>query len=78
LDLIDFYRREAHLIGVDSRRHDVVACTQILQQLTEGFECGFLKPFMSWEISAFSEGVKAYEAVLNRTTSKKVVPKASF
>lgn len=76
-DLIDFYRREARLIGVDSRVHGVVACAKILQQLTAGFEGSFLKPFMNLETYPLSEGVKAYEAVLNRTNSKKVVLKPS-
>lgn len=77
-DLIDFYRREARLIGVDSRTQDVVACAKILQTLTAGFEQGFLKPFLNLETYPLSEGVKAYEAVLNRTTSKKIILKPSL
>lgn len=77
-DLIDFYRREARLIGVDSRVQDVVACAKILKQLTAGFEGSFLKPFMNLKTYPLSEGVKAYEAVLNRTTSQKIVLKPSL
>lgn len=42
-DLIDFYRREIRLFGVDSRSLDTVACASILERLRDGFASGALR-----------------------------------
>ncbi len=72
-DLRDFYHREARLFGVDSRVQGVSGCAPILEALTPGFEANAFLPPSAIESYALEDAVKAYEQVLNRSTSSKVV-----
>ncbi len=64
-DLIDFYHREARLLGVDSRKLGVVECAAILKELTPGFETNALFPPSSGiQEYPLAEAVTAYEQVL--------------
>jgi NADPH:quinone reductase-like Zn-dependent oxidoreductase len=72
-DLIDFYHREAHLMGVDSRAFDASACAQILATLTPGFEANALHPIGEIHPYPLQAVVTAYEQVLNRSVSGRVV-----
>lgn len=72
-DLRDFYHRESRLFGVDSRALDVSACAQILEALNPGFEANALSAPASTQSYPLEDAVKAYELVLNRTTTSKVV-----
>lgn len=73
LDLIDFYHREARLLGVDSRVLDARACAEILGKLTPGFESGALRaPAAGINRHPLQEAIKAYEQVLNRSVTGKV------
>ncbi len=78
-DLRDFYHRESRLIGVDSHVQGVSGCAPILEALTSGFEAGALLAPSVIESYALEDAVKAYEQVLNRITTIKVVltPKRS-
>lgn len=64
-DLIDFYHREARLLGVDSRKLGVVECAQVLTALTPGFESNALRPSAA-KIQQYSlkDAIAAYEQVL--------------
>lgn len=72
-DLIDFYHRESHLMGVDSRAFDASACAQILATLALGFEANALYPIGGVNPYPLQAVVTAYEQVLNRSVSGRVV-----
>ena len=72
-DLIDFYHREAHLMGVDSRSFDASACAQILATLAPGFETKALHPIGEVHPFPLQAVVSAYEQVLNHSVSGRVV-----
>lgn len=73
-DLIDFYHREARLLGVDSRALDVVGCASVLEALTPGFESGALYPSAERiETYGIDDAIQAYEKVLNRSAAGRVV-----
>lgn len=72
-DLIDFYHRESHLMGVDSRAFDASACAQILATLTPGFEANALHPIGESHPYPLQAVVTAYEQVLNRSVTGRVV-----
>lgn len=47
-DLVDFYRHELQLLGVDSLKRDLVAASETLRALAAGFEAGaFVAPVVS-------------------------------
>ena len=73
-DLIDFYHRESRLFGVDSRALDARACASILGRLTPGFEADTLRPPVAG-INRYllQEAIKAYEQVLNRRATGRVM-----
>ncbi|MGQ4646243.1 zinc-binding dehydrogenase [Lyngbya aestuarii] len=72
-DLVDFYHREAHLIGVDSRSLDASACAQILTTLTPGFETKALHPISKIHPYPLQAAIMAYEQVLNHSFSGRVL-----
>lgn len=72
-DLIDFYHRESHLIGIDSRSLDATACTQILTTLTPGFETNALHPIGDIHAYPLQAVVAAYEQVLDRKVAGRVL-----
>jgi NADPH:quinone reductase-like Zn-dependent oxidoreductase len=73
-DLIDFYHREARLLGVDSRSLDVTACASILEALTPGFESGaFSSDAGRIETYSIDDAIKAYEKVRDRSASGRVL-----
>lgn len=72
-NILDFYRRQLRLLGVNSLEFDVTACAAILTELADGFETKALRPPTSIEAYQLEDVVKAYEQVQNRSTSSKVV-----
>jgi NADPH:quinone reductase-like Zn-dependent oxidoreductase len=72
-DLLDFYHHRLHLIGVDSRSYDTVACAAILEQLTPGFESGALKPIPIAKQFSLNEAMQAYTQVSEGTLKGKAV-----
>jgi len=72
-DLLDFYRRELKLLGVNSLSADAIACGDILAQLTPGFEKAKLHPPLIGQSYPLQDAVIAYEQVLNRTVAGKVI-----
>ncbi|BAY50550.1 putative oxidoreductase (plasmid) [Scytonema sp. HK-05] len=73
-DLIDFYRQESRLFGVNSLALDARACAEILGTLTPGFEAGALRPPVAG-INRYSlqDAITAYEQVLNRSAIGRVM-----
>jgi NADPH:quinone reductase-like Zn-dependent oxidoreductase len=69
LDLLDFYRRELRLLGVNTLHQDAVVCAHILEQLAPGFESGALRP-PATQTYRLQEAVVAYERVLQGTAAK--------
>ena len=73
-DLLDFYRRESRLFGINSLALDARACAEILGTLTPGFEAGALRPPVAG-INRYSlqDTIAAYEQVLNRSATGRVM-----
>ncbi|WP_036479441.1 zinc-binding alcohol dehydrogenase family protein [Myxosarcina sp. GI1] len=77
-DAIDFYHRESRLIGVDSRSLDSSACAQILTTITPGFETDALHPIGELHSYPLQSVATAYEQVLNRRMSGRVLLTPQF
>lgn len=71
LDLLDFYRRELQLCGVNTLSLPPADYARILQQLKPGFESGALQPPVV-ETYPLEQAIVAYEKVHSRQTSNKV------
>ncbi len=62
-DLVDFYRNESRLFGVDTLARDVVASAAVLQALTAGFESGDFRPAPIAACFGLAEAATAYGRV---------------
>jgi NADPH:quinone reductase len=62
-DLVDFYRNESRLFGVDTLARDLVASAAVLQALTAGFESGDFRPAPIAARFGLSEAATAYGRV---------------
>lgn len=62
-DLIDFYRRELRLFGIDSRKLDAPAAARILERIELGFLTGALTPPRIAARLPLARGREAYEMV---------------
>lgn len=62
-DLLDFYRRELRLVGVNSVRYDAHAAARVLEQVAPGFESGALAPPPVGRAFYLERAREAYEAV---------------
>jgi NADPH:quinone reductase-like Zn-dependent oxidoreductase len=73
-DLIDFYRRELSLLGINSLALDACACAEILRTLTPGFESSALHPPIAG-INRYplKDAITAYEQVLSRSVTSKAI-----
>jgi NADPH:quinone reductase-like Zn-dependent oxidoreductase len=71
-DLINFYHRELHLIGVDSMKFTGAEIAQMLNALKPDFEAGALKPYalQTWPLE---RAVEAYETVSRGSPLKHVL-----
>ncbi len=63
VDLLDFYRRELRLIGVNSASHDAHAAARVLELVAPGFEAGALAPPRVGRAFYLERAREAYEAV---------------
>ena len=72
-DLIDFYRREIRLFGVDSRQVDAAAAARILERLELGFLTGALTPPRIAARFPLSRAREAYEVVARGEARGRVV-----
>ena len=62
-DLVDFYHKELHLMGVDTRKLDAIRSAKILEALKPGFESGELKPSPIQETYPLARAIEAYEQI---------------
>lgn len=75
IDLLDFYRRQLRLLGVNSLDWNAQNCADILEALTPGFEENALHLTTPIQSYGMTEAIKAYEQVLARSTPSKIVLK---
>lgn len=72
-NLVDFYHKQARLIGVDTLKLSFGECANILKALVPGMERGLFVPQIIDEIS-LEDAPKAYEELLNgKSRNKKVI-----
>jgi NADPH2:quinone reductase len=69
-DLIDFYHREASLIGVDSRSYTVEQCAGLLNELAPMFVSGIIRTQPVEPIS-LDEAINAYAQIASGQSSKR-------
>jgi NADPH:quinone reductase-like Zn-dependent oxidoreductase len=62
-NMVNFFRRELRLIGVDSFYLNTTACNAILGQLQPCFEAGILRPLSIAHCFPFEQAVEAYQQV---------------
>lgn len=73
IHLPDFYRREARMLGADSRKLDVTESAERLALLTPYFERGDFRPLPVTHRFGLDEGPKAYAAVADGVSGRVVV-----
>jgi NADPH2:quinone reductase len=71
-DLVDFYRRESTLTGLNTMRLSIGEAAEVLRTLLPGFEEGLFTPPPVQEIT-LDDAADAYWAVNNRSAPKKFV-----
>ncbi len=76
IDLLDFYHREARLLGADSRQLDVIASGRYLSMLAPYFERGEFRPLPVTRRYGLDDGVKAYIAVGEGVSGRVVITPA--
>ncbi len=74
-DIIDFYRTELQLFGVDSLKRDLVAASETLRKLAPGFESGALLPPQVGTVLPLERAREGYELV-EKGSAGRVVLKA--
>lgn len=72
-DLVDFYRNETRLLGVDSTKLGIVAAGALLSALTPSFESGAFRPLPIARTYGLDEAPLAYQAVASGTPGRIVV-----
>ncbi|KAA0099590.1 zinc-binding alcohol dehydrogenase family protein [Mycolicibacterium sp. P1-18] len=72
-DLIDFYRNETQLLGVDSTKLGVVAAGALLSELTPYFESGAFRPLPVAHTYGLDDAPSAYQAVAAGTSGRVVL-----
>jgi NADPH:quinone reductase-like Zn-dependent oxidoreductase len=73
IDLVEFYHREARMVGSDSRQLDVVASAERLALLTPYFERGEFRPLPIAHTFDLEHGRAAYTAVAERVSGRVVL-----
>ena len=71
-DLLDFYHREAHLIGVDTLKLSSRESAEILKKLVPLVETGVLTS-PAVEVIGIEQAIDAYHAILEGRAKKKIV-----
>ena len=74
-DILGFYRRNLHMLGVDSLKLSVTQCAEVLKSLLPGFDDGSLKAFDVDETTLIPLGkaADAYRRVLEGTAERIVL-----
>jgi NADPH:quinone reductase-like Zn-dependent oxidoreductase len=73
VDVLDFYHRELRMLGVDSRKLDVVESAHRLATLTPYFERGQFRPMPVSDVYDLNHGRAAYQAVADHTQGRVVI-----
>lgn len=72
-DILDFYHKRAHLIGIDSRAHWSAAAARTLKRLRNGFESGQLRaPHVTMTVP-LEQAIDGYRAVAQSAGGKVVI-----
>ncbi|MGA7579641.1 MAG: quinone oxidoreductase family protein [Desulfobaccales bacterium] len=71
-NLVDFYHKEASLLGVDTLKLSSGEAAEILKALLPGFQEGIFSP-PAMETVSLDDAVRAYQTVLAGTAGKKFV-----
>ena len=72
-NLIDFYRNESQLFGVDSLKRGMIASASLLDGLAPGFEDGSFQPPVIAREVGLKDAVEAYAAVAGGTRGRVVI-----
>ncbi len=72
-DLLNFYRRELRLFGLNTLELSVVDCGRILAQLSPGFEAGALRPPVIAARYPLEQAAAAYEQVMTGAPGKVIL-----
>jgi NADPH:quinone reductase len=72
-DLVDFYRSESQLFGVNTLERDAIASGAVLEALTPGFEQGALKAPLIDRVIPLRDGPAAYEQVARGSAKGRLV-----
>jgi NADPH2:quinone reductase len=73
IDLVDLYHNESQILGSDSRKLDVVESARRLDQLSDYFDRGALRPLPITATYPLPEGPAAYRAVARQTAGRVIV-----
>ncbi|GAB1823172.1 quinone oxidoreductase family protein [Herbidospora sp. RD11066] len=73
LDLVDFYHREARMMGSDSRRLDAVRCAEMLSRFTPYLEAGDFRPPPIACGFSLEEAADAYTAIAGKPRGRVVI-----
>lgn len=72
-DMLDFYRSERKIVGVNTLLHGVEEFAGELEVIAEMFDRGVLKAGREWEKVRLEEGVEAYERAGRKGAGKFVI-----
>ena len=75
-DLVDFYRNESQVFGIDTLKRDMIASTELLDGIAPGFEDGsFIAPIIAQSVG-LEGAVDAYRSVAAGTQGRVVIAPA--
>ena len=72
-DIVDFYRHELQLIGVDSLKRDLLAASETLHSLAPGFEAGALAAPPVSKVLPLDEAREGYRLVAEGASGRVVL-----
>ena len=73
IDLLDLYRNETRILGIDSTKLTVVDSAQRLQQMAPYFESGEFRPLPIAATYSLDNAASAYQAVADHTAGRVVI-----
>jgi NADPH:quinone reductase-like Zn-dependent oxidoreductase len=73
INLLDLYRNETRILGIDSTKLTVVDSAQRLQQMAPYFESGEFRPLPIATTYSLDDAAAAYQAVADHTAGRVVI-----
>jgi NADPH:quinone reductase-like Zn-dependent oxidoreductase len=73
INLLDLYRNETRILGIDSTKLTVVDSAQRLQQMAPYFESGEFRPLPIATRYSLDDAAAAYQAVADHTAGRVVI-----